>query len=150
MHTGAHSSSKFTSSATDTAAVADFGKEAKDTEGGEDKSVFELMDRPVDDEERRANDCEVPGPKANDYDVLGPKANDYDVLGPKANDYDVLGPKANDYDVLGPKANDYDVLGPKANDYDAPRPMVSGYDVLRPATLATTRFEEGSIKDEEM
>ena len=88
------------SSTADTAAVADSGKEAKGTKGGEDKGVFELMGRPVDDEERMANDYEVPGPKANDYDV--------------------------------------------------PRPMASGYDVPRPATLATTRFEEGSIKDEEM
>ena len=78
------------SSAADTAAVADSGKETEGIEGGEDKGMFELMGRLVDDEEKRATD------------------------------------------------------------YDVPRPMASGYDVPRPATLATTRFEEGSIKDEEM
>lgn len=57
-------SSKFTSSAADTEAVADGGKGVAGTGGGDDKEVIELIAR-LPDGERKASHYDVPNPLAN-------------------------------------------------------------------------------------
>ena len=77
-------SSKFTSAAADTEAIANERMGAESTMGGEDKGALELIDHLLDDE-RKANDYDVPRSvtvTATTFGKGSAKASDYDVPRP--------------------------------------------------------------------
>ena len=98
--------------------------------------MLELIDRLVDDDERRPNEYEIPRPSA--------VATTTFMEGSIKVEDELTGCTIEDDEK---RTNAYDVPRPD-NAYDVPM-LADAYDVLRPATVATTAFVEGSVKNED-